>query len=294
MFKQLTMASRTAPVRLDPVTGKKIPPPVSPKPLRMTATRLSKSSVANPPPAPLKPSGGLKSAEEELDALTDLLVKNLENSSDPDFFGICSKCGHKVLGEGDGCNAMDKLFHIKCFTCDKCGCQLTGKVFYKVDDQVLCEKDYMATLEKCWDCNKYIIDRILRATGKCFHPDCFKCEVCYRKLDGVQFTVDNFNIVHCIEDYYRKYSPRCASCNQLIIPDEGQDETVRIVSMNKDFHVKCYICEDCNAPLSSEKGGSGCYPLDGHLLCQDCNAKRVQILTAELDSTPQQPLTTEL
>lgn len=294
MFKQLTMASRTAPVRLDPVTGKKIPPPVSPKPLRMTATRLSKSSVANPPPAPLKPSGGLKSAEEELDALTDLLVKNLENSSDPDFFGICSKCGHKVLGEGDGCNAMDKLFHIKCFTCDKCGCQLTGKVFYKVNDQVLCEKDYMATLEKCWDCNKYIIDRILRATGKCFHPDCFKCEVCYRKLDGVQFTVDNFNKVHCIEDYYRKYSPRCASCNQLIIPDEGQDETVRIVSMNKDFHVKCYICEDCNAPLSSEKGGSGCYPLDGHLLCQDCNAKRVQILTAELDSTPQRPLTTEL
>lgn len=87
MFKQLTMASRTAPVRLDPVTGKKIPPPVSPKPLRMTATTLSNSSVANPPPAPLKPSGGLKSAEEELDALTDLLVKNLENSSDPDFFG---------------------------------------------------------------------------------------------------------------------------------------------------------------------------------------------------------------
>ncbi|XP_015756188.1 PREDICTED: lipoma-preferred partner homolog, partial [Acropora digitifera] len=249
------MASRTAPVRLDPVTGKKIPPPVSPKPLRMTATTLSKSSVANPPPVPLKPSGGLKSAEEELDALTDLLVKNLENSSDPDFVGICSKCGHKVSGEGDGCNAMDKLFHIKCFTCDKCGCQLTGKVFYKVDDQVLCEKDYMV-----------------------------------RKLDGVQFTVDNFNKVHCIEDYYRKYSPRCASCNQLIIPDEGQDETIRIVSMNKDFHVKCYICEDCNAPLSSEKGGSGCYPLDGHLLCQDCNAKRVQILTAELDSTPKRPL----
>ena len=45
--------------------------------------------------------------------------------------------------------------------------------------------------------------QILRATGKCFHPDCFKCEVCHKKLDGVQFTVDNFNKVHCIEDYYR-------------------------------------------------------------------------------------------
>ena len=27
---------------------------------------------------------------------------------------------------------------------------------------------------------------------------------------------------------------------------QGQDETVRIVSMNKDFHVKCYVCEVCD------------------------------------------------
>lgn len=78
------MAARIA-VRLDPVTGKKIPPPVSPKPVRMTATRLTKSDI-KPPPAP-PPSSGTKSAEEELDALTDLLVKNLENTGDPDFFG---------------------------------------------------------------------------------------------------------------------------------------------------------------------------------------------------------------
>lgn len=285
------MTARTA-VRLDPVTGKKIPPPVSPKPVRMTATSLTKSDI-KPPPAP-PPSSGTKSAEEELDALTDLLVKNLENTGDPDFFGMCSKCGQKVSGEGTGCNAMDRLFHIKCFVCNICGCQLTGKVFYKVEDQALCEADYMATLEKCWVCVKVITDRILRATGKCFHPDCFKCEVCHKKLDGVQFTVDNFNKIHCIEDYYRKYSPRCAACNQLIVPDEGQEETIRIVSMNKDFHVKCYICEDCEAPLSSEKGGSGCYPLDGHLLCQDCNTKRVQKMTAELDAKPARPLTTEL
>lgn len=80
------MASRT-PVRLDPTTGKKIPPAVLPKPVRMTATRLTKASVRPPPPPPAQPSSGLKSTEEELDALTDLLVKNLENTADPDFFG---------------------------------------------------------------------------------------------------------------------------------------------------------------------------------------------------------------
>lgn len=35
--------------------------------------------------------------------------------------GMCNKCGQKVSGEGTGCTAMDKLFHIKCFLCVKCG-----------------------------------------------------------------------------------------------------------------------------------------------------------------------------
>ena len=82
------MTSRT-PVRLDPATGKKIPPPVSPKPVRMTATRLTRASVRPPPPPQPQPqpSSGMTSTEAELDALTDLLVKNLENTGDPDFFG---------------------------------------------------------------------------------------------------------------------------------------------------------------------------------------------------------------
>ena len=61
--------------------GKKIPPPVSPKPKRMTATKLVHHN-----PEPTKPTTTDRSTEDELDALTDLLVKNLEYSSDPDFF----------------------------------------------------------------------------------------------------------------------------------------------------------------------------------------------------------------
>lgn len=62
--------------------GKKIPPPVSPKPKRMTATKLVHHKTEPP-----KPTTSDRSTEDELDALTDLLVKNLEYSSDPDFFG---------------------------------------------------------------------------------------------------------------------------------------------------------------------------------------------------------------
>ena len=36
--------------------------------------------------------------------------------------------------------------------------------------QPFCEADYLNTLEKCCKCQKPILDRILRATGKPYHP----------------------------------------------------------------------------------------------------------------------------
>ena len=78
------MASKETRIQYDPVTGKKIPPPVRPKPVRMTATKLTRASAVRSPP---QSQGSGNPTEDELDALTDLLVKNLENSGDPDFFG---------------------------------------------------------------------------------------------------------------------------------------------------------------------------------------------------------------
>lgn len=59
------------------------------------------------------------------------------------------------------------------------------------------------TLEKCSMCSKPIMDRILRAMGKAYHPQCFTCVVCHRCLDGVPFTVDATSQIHCIEDFHR-------------------------------------------------------------------------------------------
>ncbi|KAI1297124.1 Lipoma-preferred partner -like protein [Halotydeus destructor] len=218
--------------------------------------------------------------EDEVDQLTDLLVKSMENSNDPDFFGICFKCKGKVLGEGSGCTAMSQIYHIKCFTCNMCDKELRGLPFFVVEGKPHCERDYLETLEKCCVCAKPITDRILRATGKPYHPDCFKCIVCGKCLDGIPFTVDNVNRVHCIEDFHKKFAPRCCVCALPILPEAGQQETVRVVAMDKSYHVNCYKCEDCGLILTSEGEGRGCYPLDGHILCKGCNATRVQKLTA--------------
>ncbi|XP_035772604.1 lipoma-preferred partner homolog [Anopheles albimanus] len=220
--------------------------------------------------------------ETEVDTLTDLLVQSMDGTQDVDSYGTCVKCGERVVGENTGCTAMDKIYHITCFTCQQCQINLQGKPFYSLDGKPYCEEDYLNTLEKCSVCLKPILERILRATGKPYHPQCFTCIVCGKSLDGIPFTVDATNQIHCIEDFHKKFAPRCCVCKHPIMPEPGQDETVRVVALDRSFHINCYKCEDCGLLLSSEAEGRGCYPLDDHILCKSCNAKRVQALTSHM------------
>lgn len=217
--------------------------------------------------------------EEEVDALTNLLVQSISDSQDLDIFGICVKCGGKVVGEPSGCSAMGNTYHVSCFCCECCNTNLQDKPFYAVEGRPYCEIDYYETLEKCSVCDKPILDRILRATGKPYHPACFTCVVCSKSLDGIPFTVDAMNQIHCIEDFHKKFAPRCCVCELPIMPEKGQEETVRVVALDRSFHVKCYCCEDCGILLSSGAEGQGCYPLDDHILCKNCNAHRIRMLT---------------
>ncbi|KAJ8985188.1 hypothetical protein NQ317_018217 [Molorchus minor] len=224
--------------------------------------------------------------EQEVDSLTDLLVQGMggvgPDGEQEDVYGVCVKCGEKIIGENSGCTAMEQLYHTTCFTCHHCAINLQGKPFYALDGNPYCEEDYLNTLEKCCVCQKSILDRILRATGKPYHPACFCCVVCGKSLDGIPFTVDATNRVHCIEDFHKIFAPRCWVCKQPIMPEPGEEETVRVVALDHSFHIQCYKCEDCGLVLSSEAEGRGCYPLDGHVLCKSCNAKRVQTLTSHM------------
>uniref|UniRef100_A0A1B0FII6 LIM zinc-binding domain-containing protein n=1 Tax=Glossina morsitans morsitans TaxID=37546 RepID=A0A1B0FII6_GLOMM len=217
--------------------------------------------------------------EGEVETLTDFLTESMDSGGDIEGYGICFKCNERVVGENSGCTAMDQIYHIACFTCSQCQINLQGKAFYALEDKPYCEYDYLQTLEKCSVCMKPILERILRATGKPYHPQCFTCVVCRKSLDGIPFTVDATNQNYCIEDFHKKFAPRCCVCKNPIMPEPGEEETVRVVALDRSFHFECYKCEDCGLLLSSEAEGRGCYPLDDHVLCKSCNAKRVQMLT---------------
>ncbi|ELW47547.1 Zyxin [Tupaia chinensis] len=241
---------------------------------------------------------------EELEQLTQQLMQDMEHPQRQNVAvsESCGRCHQPLARSQPAVRALGQLFHITCFTCHRCQQQLQGQQFYSLEGAPYCEGCYTDTLEKCTTCGQPITDRMLRATGRAYHPQCFTCVVCACPLEGTSFIVDQANQPHCVPDYHKQYAPRCSVCAEPIMPEPGRDETVRVVALDKNFHMKCYKCEvshplvlslcpleagsvqgewesllsnqDCGRPLSIEADDNGCFPLDGHVLCRKCHTAR--------------------
>ncbi|KAM4601010.1 zyxin isoform 1-T2 [Polymixia lowei] len=263
-----------------------VPPPqpktISSPPSSFSQPMKTPSASTPSPPGPVAIPGGVPLSMrevEELERMTKDFIKDMDThapviTSPPTE--VCGKCGEALSRTQPAVRAMDKLFHSNCFCCMSCHRPLQGMQFYDRDGSPQCEDCYMSSLAVCSRCGEKITDRVLKAVGQCFHAHCFRCSTCSCSLEGAPFITDDNNNPYCVPDYHRRFSPLCVSCNEPIIPAPGSEETVRVVALDKNFHLKCYRCEDCARPLSIEADADGCYPLDGRILCMKCHTQRAK------------------
>lgn len=60
--------------------------------------------------------------------------------------GMCARCNDEILGEENGLVAMDRMYHVACFTCTMCGSRLRGMHFYSMENQPYCESCYVVSV----------------------------------------------------------------------------------------------------------------------------------------------------
>ena len=107
------------------------------------------SAIVNLPPAsnstslPIRHGNMIKKEQNEVDHLTKLLMKSMNSANEPNFFGMCARCNDEIVGEENGLVAMDRMYHVSCFTCTMCGCRLRGMHFYSMENKPYCEPCYI-------------------------------------------------------------------------------------------------------------------------------------------------------
>ncbi|XP_024124828.1 filamin-binding LIM protein 1 [Oryzias melastigma] len=181
---------------------------------------------------------------------------------------LCGFCRKPIALFETAIEALNRTYHAGCFQCRSCHIPLAGKLYYNKAMIPICEECYQASLELCWACGEAIIDDIIHALERPYHPSCFTCTTCHQQIGEQTFAQGEVGEVYCILDYYRKYAPECGVCNQLIIPKEDGTDSYIVECLGRSYHENCFRCEVCVIKLPHEHG---CYPLDGKLLCKPCH-----------------------
>ncbi|KAM7170359.1 actin-binding LIM protein 1 isoform 8-T8 [Macrochelys suwanniensis] len=165
----------------------------------------------------------------------------------------CHKCEEPCKGEV--LRVQSKHFHIKCFTCKVCGCDLAQGGFFIKNGEYLCSVDYQRMYgTRCNGCGEFVEGEVVTALGKTYHPNCFACTVCKRPFppgDRVTFNGRDCLCQTCAQPMSSSpkeisSSSNCAGCGREI--KNGQ----ALLALDKQWHLGCFKCKACGKVLTGE------------------------------------------
>nr|XP_045006707.1 actin-binding LIM protein 1 isoform X7 [Jaculus jaculus] len=165
----------------------------------------------------------------------------------------CHKCGE--LCKGEVLRVQTKHFHIKCFTCKVCGCDLAQGGFFIKNGEYLCTLDYQRMYgTRCHGCGEFVEGEVVTALGKTYHPNCFACTICKRPFppgDRVTFNGRDCLCQLCAQPMSSSpkeatCSSNCAGCGRDI--KNGQ----ALLALDKQWHLGCFKCKSCGKVLTGE------------------------------------------
>ncbi|XP_077444186.1 actin-binding LIM protein 2 isoform X1 [Stigmatopora argus] len=191
----------------------------------------------------------------------------------------CQNCGRPCKGEA--LKVQDKHFHIKCFVCKVCGCELANGGFFLRQGEYLCTGDYQRLYgTRCFSCQDFIEGEVVSALGNPYHPHCFVCASCKQPFPAGERVT--FNGKDCV----------CQKCTQPLPSDSpapvqavhscrgcGKEFTNEqsLVALDKHWHLGCFKCKVCNKVLNAEyisKDGIPFCEMDYHAMfgiqCESC------------------------
>ncbi|XP_051935657.1 actin-binding LIM protein 2 [Hippocampus zosterae] len=191
----------------------------------------------------------------------------------------CQNCGKPCKGEA--LRVQNKHFHIKCFVCKVCGCELANGGFFLRQGEYMCTLDFQRLYgTRCFGCQDFIEGEVVSALGKTYHPHCFVCSSCKQPFpagDRVTFNGKECVCQNCTQPLPAN-SPapiqavhNCCGCGK-----EFQNEQ-SLVALDKHWHLGCFKCKVCNKVLNAEyisKDGIPFCEMDYHAMfgiqCESC------------------------
>uniref|UniRef100_A0A8C1Y263 Actin binding LIM protein family, member 2 n=1 Tax=Cyprinus carpio TaxID=7962 RepID=A0A8C1Y263_CYPCA len=173
----------------------------------------------------------------------------------------CQNCDKPCKGEV--LRVQNKHFHIKCFVCKVCGCDLAQGGFFVRQGEYICTVDYQRLYgTRCFSCEEFIEGEVVSALGKTYHPRCFVCAICKQPFPaGGRVT---FNGKECAVH-------NCCGCGKEFKNEQS------LVALDKHWHLGCFKCKVCNKVLNAEyisKDGIPFCEADYHAMfgiqCETC------------------------